>query len=84
LTDAARTITTVRVNMPEYRKIYTKTLFLTERHQVIKPLFEMAEPDESFGWRIGEVRKITNKEASVKADPTAIMSKILLKLFPPH
>lgn len=38
--DAAKTITTIRVNMPENKKIYTKTLFLTERHQTIKPLFE--------------------------------------------
>jgi transposase len=38
--DAAKTITTIRVNMPENRKVYTKTLFLTEKHQVIKPLFE--------------------------------------------
>jgi hypothetical protein len=51
--DAARTRTTIRVNKPENRKVYTKTLFLMERHQVIKPLFEMAEPGESFGWRIG-------------------------------
>ena len=41
--DVAKTITTIRVNMPENRKVYTKTLFLTERHQAIKPLFEMAE-----------------------------------------
>jgi hypothetical protein len=54
--DAARTITAIRVNMPENRKVYTKTLFLTERHQVIKLLFETAEPGESFGWRIDEVR----------------------------
>ena len=38
--DAAKTITTIRVNMPENRKVYTKTLFLTKRHQAIKPLFE--------------------------------------------
>ena len=38
--EAAKTVTTIRVNMPENRKIYTKTLFLTEKHQVIKLLFE--------------------------------------------
>lgn len=37
---AAKTITTIRVNMPENRKVYTKTLFLTEKHQAIKSLFE--------------------------------------------
>jgi transposase len=44
--DIAKTITTIRVNMPENRKVYTKTLFLTEKHQTIKPLFEMAESGE--------------------------------------
>jgi transposase len=44
--DAAKTITTIRVNMPQNRKVYTKTLFLTEKHQAIKPLFEMAEQSE--------------------------------------
>ena len=39
--DAAKTITTIKVNMPENRMIYTKTLFLTEKHQVVKPLFEL-------------------------------------------
>jgi hypothetical protein len=38
--DAAKTITTIRVNMPENRKVYTKTLFLTEKHLAIKTLFE--------------------------------------------
>lgn len=44
--DTAKTITTVRVNLPENRKIYTKTLFLTEKHQAIKPLFEAEEQGE--------------------------------------
>jgi len=44
--DAAKTITTIRVNMPENRKVYTKTLFLTERHQAIKSLFEVPELGE--------------------------------------
>ena len=44
--DAAKTITTIRVNMPENRKVYTKTLFPMERHQTIKSLFEVTEPDE--------------------------------------
>jgi transposase len=43
---AAKTITTIRVNMPENRKVYTKTLFLTERHQTIKSLFELEELDK--------------------------------------
>ena len=41
--DAAKTITTIRVNMPKNGKIYTKTLFLTKRHQTIKLLFEPNE-----------------------------------------
>jgi Transposase len=44
--DTARTITTIRVNMPENRRVYTKTLFLTERHQAIKPLFESVKLNE--------------------------------------
>jgi hypothetical protein len=39
--DTAKTITAIRVNMPENRKVYTKTLFLTEKHQALKPLFEL-------------------------------------------
>ena len=39
--DVAKTITTIKVNMPENRIIYTKTLFLTEKHQQVKPLFEL-------------------------------------------
>ena len=39
--DVAKTITTIKVNMPENRMIYTKTLFLTEKHQQVKPLFEL-------------------------------------------
>jgi hypothetical protein len=38
--DAAKTITAIRVKMPENSKVYTKTLFLTQKHQTIKPLFE--------------------------------------------
>ena len=44
--DAAKTITTIRVNMPENRKVYTKTLFLTEKHRTVKPLFEPEKPGE--------------------------------------
>lgn len=38
--DAAKTITTIRVRLPENGTIFTKTLFLTEKHLAIKPLFE--------------------------------------------
>lgn len=38
--DAARTITTIRIRMPENGNYFTKTLFLTEKHLAIKPLFE--------------------------------------------
>mgnify|MGYP000385676109 CR=1 FL=1 len=38
--DIAKTITTIRVKMPENGGFYTKTLFLTDRHRTIQPLFE--------------------------------------------
>lgn len=39
--DAAKTITTIRVRMPENGTFFTKTLFLTEKHLAIKPLFDL-------------------------------------------
>ena len=39
--DIARTITTVRVNMPQNHMVYTKTLFLSELQKTIKPLFDL-------------------------------------------
>lgn len=39
--DAAKTITTIRVRMPENGQIYSKTLFLTDRHGAIQQLFEL-------------------------------------------
>ncbi|MDR2138497.1 MAG: IS1634 family transposase, partial [Tannerella sp.] len=47
--DTAKTITTIRVNMPENGKVYTKTLFLTEKQHKIKPLFEYTEVDAQIG-----------------------------------
>jgi hypothetical protein len=38
--EAARTITTIRIKLPEHGGFFTKTLFLTKKHQAIKPLFE--------------------------------------------
>ena len=38
--DAAKTITTIRIKLPEHDSYFTKTLFLTEKHLAIKPLFE--------------------------------------------
>lgn len=37
----ARTIITLRVNMPENRSVYVKTLFLTEKQKAIEPLFKL-------------------------------------------
>jgi transposase len=37
--DTARTISTIRINMPQNRKVYTKTMFLTEMQKAIQPLF---------------------------------------------
>jgi len=39
--DAAKTITTIRVRLPENGTVFTKTLFLTDRHRAIQPLFEI-------------------------------------------
>lgn len=41
--DAAKTITTIRVKMPESGKFYTKTLFLTDKHRAIQPLFDHSD-----------------------------------------
>ena len=40
--EAAKTITTIRVRMPENRTTFTKTLFLTEMHYAVKPLFDLS------------------------------------------
>ena len=40
--DAAKTITTIRVRMPENGTYFTKTLFLTEKHLAVKPLFDLS------------------------------------------
>lgn len=42
----AKTITTIRVNMPQNHKSYTKTLFLTEDQQKIRPLIEDPLPSD--------------------------------------
>ncbi len=44
----ARTITTIRVRLQGNREILTKTLFLTERHKTIEPLFNL--PALDLGW----------------------------------
>ena len=40
--EAAKTITTIRVRLPENNSFFTKTLFLTEKHLAIKPLFDLS------------------------------------------
>ena len=40
--DAAKTITTIRVRLPESRTTFTKTLFLTEKQYAVKPLFDLS------------------------------------------
>ena len=47
--DADKTITTVRVRMPENGGYYTKTMFLTDKHYAIEPLFH----PESHKIRLG-------------------------------
>lgn len=41
--DAVKTITTIRVKMPENEEIYTKTLFLTDKHRAIRSLLDFAD-----------------------------------------
>ena len=40
--EAAKTIKTIRVRMPENGTYFTKTLFLTEKHLAIKSLFDLS------------------------------------------
>lgn len=40
--DAAKTITTIRVRLPENSTTFTKNLFLTEKHLAVKPLFDLS------------------------------------------
>ena len=42
--DVAKTITTIRIKLPESGTYFTKTLFLTEKHLAIRPLFEPNQP----------------------------------------
>ena len=39
--DIAKTITTLRVHMPNNRRFYNKTMFLTDEQKAIRPLFEV-------------------------------------------
>ena len=41
--DIAKTVITVRINMPENGQVFTKTMFLTDRHRSIEPLFNIGE-----------------------------------------
>ena len=41
--DVAKTVVTIRVDMPQNGELYTKTLFLTKEHQRIMPLFDIAK-----------------------------------------
>lgn len=43
--DAAKSITTIKIKMPENGTFFTKTLFLTEKHLAVKPLFDL--PDDN-------------------------------------
>lgn len=40
--ETAKTITTIRVKLPQNGGIYTKTLFLTDKQRAIQPLFDIA------------------------------------------
>lgn len=43
--DVAKTITTIKIRLPENGTFYTKTLFLTDKHRAIKPLFNLSAND---------------------------------------
>ena len=43
LHEAAKTITTIRIRMPENGTYFTKTLLLTEKHLAVKPLFDLSD-----------------------------------------
>lgn len=43
--DAAKTITTIGIRMPENNIYFTKMLFLMEKHLAIKPLFDLLKGD---------------------------------------
>lgn len=47
--DAAKTITTIRIKMPENGTCFTKTLFLTEKHLAVRPLFREGDSEMLFG-----------------------------------
>ena len=44
--DMAKTVVTVMVDMPQNGELYTRTLFLTEGHQRINPLFDLNDDEK--------------------------------------
>jgi len=40
--DIARTVTAIRVKMPQNHEVYTKTLFLSDQQNAIRSLFDLA------------------------------------------
>ena len=43
--EAAKTITAIMVKMLENGTFFTKTLFLTEKHLAVKPLFDLSDSE---------------------------------------
>lgn len=41
--DVAKTITTIKIRMPENSSFFTKTLFLTDKHSTIMSLFDLSK-----------------------------------------
>ena len=62
--EADKTITTIRVRMPEDGTYFTKTLFLTEKHLAVKPLFDLSESNFNLG---GALTK-SGKDGLVNSD----------------
>ena len=41
--DVAKTITTIKIRIPENGAFFTKTLFLTDKHRIIMSLFYLSK-----------------------------------------
>ena len=41
--DVAKTITTIKIRMPENGVLFAKTLFLTDKHRTIMSLFDLSK-----------------------------------------
>lgn len=47
--DVAKTITIIKIRMPENGAFFTKTLFLTDKHRTIMSLFQQQKTNFNLG-----------------------------------